>query len=316
MGVMLPSVAFAQGTSQDIAEALFRDGKRLMDEGNFAAACPKLAESYRIDPGGGTLLNLGLCHKGEGKYASAATELREALALARKDQRPDRVQVAQEKGSEVEGLRSYVVLDVQKAAPDEEVKLDGVVVGSPAWQTQLPVDGGDHQVTATAHGAVFWNGTVTVGKTKDVKTVQIPAPPAPAPAAAVVPVASPPPETDVKSSHATGTAGLILGGVGIAAIGVGSYFGVRALSANSDSNKTCPNTTCSDSSALKQNSDAHTFAWIADIGIGAGVVALAAGAYLFISDSSKRSSSSASARAKLVPSLGPNSAGLVLHTGW
>ena len=46
-----------------MAESLFREGKRLSGEHKFAEACPKFAESYKLDPGLGTLLNLAICHE-------------------------------------------------------------------------------------------------------------------------------------------------------------------------------------------------------------------------------------------------------------
>ena len=65
----LLTFTFALGTSlahagdAATAEALFREGRTLMDAGNYTAACPKLAESYAQDAATGTLLALGMCQE-------------------------------------------------------------------------------------------------------------------------------------------------------------------------------------------------------------------------------------------------------------
>src|ERR1700689_2965643 len=72
-GVLLASapLARAQGSSEAAATALFDEGRRLMGEHKFAEACPKLAESQRLAPSGGTLLNLADCYEHTGQTASA-----------------------------------------------------------------------------------------------------------------------------------------------------------------------------------------------------------------------------------------------------
>src|SRR5688500_14087990 len=92
------SRAAAQPSGQDVAtaQALLEDGKRLMQQGKHEEDCTKLVESQRLDPGGGTLLAIALCHEGQGKTATAWADYNVALGQARKDGRADREQTATE----------------------------------------------------------------------------------------------------------------------------------------------------------------------------------------------------------------------------
>src|ERR1700733_5702276 len=78
-----------------VAEALFEEGRKLVADGNFADACPKFADSQRLDPSPATLLNLASCYEKQGRSASAWVTYREAASAANAASRPDYVVAAQ-----------------------------------------------------------------------------------------------------------------------------------------------------------------------------------------------------------------------------
>src|SRR5580700_11407036 len=83
-------VALAQARSpEDVkhADTLFKRAQKLRDAGQVSQACADFAESQRLDPALGTLLNLADCHAAEGKTATASAEFEQAQlqAQTRKD---------------------------------------------------------------------------------------------------------------------------------------------------------------------------------------------------------------------------------------
>src|SRR5258706_15050741 len=103
-GFLFTAAARAEPTSSDkaAAEGLFGDARRLMADGKFAEACPKLEASQRLDPGVGALLNLGDCYEQYGRTASAWVEVREAASAARAGGSTDREAVARGRATALE----------------------------------------------------------------------------------------------------------------------------------------------------------------------------------------------------------------------
>ena len=90
-GVVAGVVALGEGraaaqaaSEQAAAEALFNQARDLMNAKQYGDACPKFAESQRLDPAPGTLLNLATCYERNGQIASAWVTYKEAATAARK----------------------------------------------------------------------------------------------------------------------------------------------------------------------------------------------------------------------------------------
>ena len=170
-------VAAEHTSDPAVAEALFQEGKRLLERGDARAACPKLAESLRLDRATGTLLALAMCHEVEGRLASAWAEYAEVIARAKKEGRTDREQAARQWERALEPRLSTVSIAVPAAVatiPGLRVQRDGVALEAPAWSTAVPIDPGPHAVAASAPGRIPWATTVVVGAVADHQTVTVP----------------------------------------------------------------------------------------------------------------------------------------------
>ncbi len=309
------------------AEALFRAGKKLMDEGDYTAACPKLAESQRLDPGNGTLARLATCHEKEGKVATAWSEFTELVTSAQRAGQADREKFARQHVAALQPRLSRLTIDVPAevaALPGMVVRRDGVAVGPAAWGVAVPLDPGDHSLEAVATGRVPWSAHVRVGgengRTAALDDITIPSlvlAPAPAPVASVPsPAAAPgaPLAEAERPSQGKGGAGgsqrtwgVIAAAAGLVAIGAGTYFGVRAIAKAHDANGTCPNSACGSAAAVSESGDAKTSARVADVFLPVGAAAVLAGSLLYFL---------APRGTYIEPAVGSRSAGVEFQSSW
>lgn len=266
------------------AQALFEQGKALVEAGRFKEACPKLADSQRLDPGIGTSLWLADCYENNGQTASAWAQFKEAAAAAamQKDAR-EKLARARAENLEKKLARLLIVVTDQAKAAGVIVRRDGLDVGSTEIGNPLPVDPGPHEVTASAPGRRPWRTTVTIAAQPVTTTVSVPPldPLPEAPAAA----ASAPAPSGAREEPAGGTQraiGLVLAGLGVASAGVGTYFSFDAKAKYDRSNDSghCNDNRC-DADGKRLRSDATTEATIATIAIGAGAAAIIGGAILY-----------------------------------
>jgi len=211
------SPSLADEASRLAAEELFLQGRKLVEAGDLGAACPKLAESQRLDPAPGTLLNLAECYEATGKLASAWVRYKELYVYASQRGQTSRAERATAKIAELEPRLFYLTITVRAPAKDLVVTKDGVALGRAAWGTRLPVDPGDHVVAASAPGRRPWTTTLRVEGASQVVEVPLLAP---LPRVAEARAAT--------SSPAVRTAGTVLVAIGAAATVSSLGFGLGA----------------------------------------------------------------------------------------
>jgi hypothetical protein len=316
---VLPSVARADGGTP--ADALFREGRTLLDAKRFDEACPKLAESQKQEPGAGTLLALALCHEGQGKTATAWNELNEAAALGKRVGRNDLAGAAQKRANAMEPLLSRIVVHVPKAGDAEyQVKCDGEALDAKLWDTPIAVDPGEHHVDVSAKGkvarsyAVRLTGAgvteILVDKLDDAPRA-VAAKTEPAPVRLVSTVPAP---VEESRGGAQRTIGLTLVGLGVVGLGTGAYFGGRALSESAEGRRACSLTPCpaADQAAATDANDrakSSMLTSIVTVGAGTGAIALGTVVYLMAPSSPSRGAApSTRMTARFAPSVTPTQA--------
>ena len=186
-------VAHAQSPSSDAAAtALFDEGLKLMARHDYAAACPKLAESQRLGPSGGTLFNLAECYEHVGRTASAWAAWKDVAARANAAGKSDVERRALARAAALEPNLAKLTLTIDPASdvPGLAVTRDGVAVGHAEFGTPIPVDPGDHTVEASAPAKQSLSTHVVVAAKQAEATLKISlldappvAPPTPAPEA-------------------------------------------------------------------------------------------------------------------------------------
>lgn len=165
LGVLLaPALGHADEASAARAQALFDKGLAAARQGDFVRACPLFRASQEAEPRTGTLLNLGTCYEKNWQTASAWAAYREAEASARREGRADWQEQAKQKWTQLEPrlVRLTVQVPASSRIPGLIVLRDGVAMQPAEYDTALPVDPGEHVLSAQAPNHVTWEEKIIV----------------------------------------------------------------------------------------------------------------------------------------------------------
>ena len=304
------------------AQALFDQGRKLMEQERWAEACPKLEESERLDPAGGTLLHLALCREHEGRIATAWAIYQDALAQAKRDARKDRAKVAQERVDALTPRLPHVRVRVAPANRRIEgftITRDDVTVGEAQWGEALPVDPGSHALTARGSGRKPWTTRINVPATPDELVLDVPeleiqpadvpkgARPKEAAASDGQSTAGPSSLEAAKSGEGQRTIGIVIAGVGVAGLITGSIAGLVSFSKKNEADQACtpPDRSRCTAQGVAASDAGMRAGTISTIGFIAGGALAAGGAIIYFTAPSGSS-------VAIAPSATPHSAALAL----
>lgn len=280
------------------AEALFRAGRMAADAGDHATAAARFAESQRLDPAPGTLLNLAVAEERLSRFASAFDHASAAMdGLPKGDAR---IALARTLRARLEPRVPRVRIRLaHDAPPGAVVKRDDIELGAAALGLELPIDPGPHTIVVTAKGhrpATFTleakegaRMTIDVapgapeaspsssGGKPFAETAAIEPPALPASAAPAPPAPSTPPSEPPRTSRAG--IGLVVGGG--AALVASGVLGALVLQKKAVVADHCPAKRC-DAEGLAAGDSGRTLSLASTIAFGVGVAATGVGVYLLV----------------------------------
>jgi hypothetical protein len=232
---------------------------------------------------------------------------------------------------DVESRLPSVVLFAKDSSGGEvsqaTVSVDGTVVAQQLDGHAIEVDGGRHVFTFTLPDGKKIDQTYVVleGQKAQRVGVEIPAaaPPSGGPAggpagkaADQVWGAGQPAESNASSWNGRKTLAAVVAGVGVAGIGVGTAFGVTAMSSASNQKSACASSAnCTNrAQALTDHSNAANASTLSTIGFIAGGALVATGVVLFFTaPKGQEKADGTSARLQVVPDASPAGAGVLLR---
>lgn len=282
-GAVLGFVAPAWAQQESVAETLFRAGREELKQGAFAEACPKFAESQRLDPSPGTLLNLAVCEEGLGLVATAWARFRGLLDTL--DAADPRARIAREHVEVLEPTLPRLRIRFEPRPPvGVVIRLDGAALGGAMQGLFVPIDPGEHRLEVSDASGPMHDERFSIVLGDRLERVL-----ASRPARAAAPV-RPGPDTRArrKKDETKGedrsmlpVVGLVTAGAGVVAFGVGTFFALEARSLNQDSNAggRCDGNRCDPEGTRLRNSalkraDLATVLFSAGGALGAGGVSL------------------------------------------
>lgn len=282
---------WAQDAQSQASEALFRQAKGLMAQGQYAEACEKFSASQSLEPGLGTLLYLGDCYEHAGRFASALSTFAEARQFAQSRNDTEREHLASVRAAALEPRVPRLELRVgSEPLPDGlQITLNGSPLERAELNHPLPRDAGSYQLHFSAPGYQTFTTQIELrnGESRPA-LVKVPR----LVAFSGADMSHEPREAASGRGSTQRVVAWVVGATGLA-LGIGAgVFSVLAAGRNSDSKASCdpdqPNR-CGPG-GVNARQDAKDLASAATLAGLAGAVGVAGGVVLYLSAPSQSES--------------------------
>ena len=287
LSAILTTTPRARADDLATAQALFEAARVAVVHGDYAGACSKFAESQRLDPAPGTLLNLADCEEHLGHLARAWDAWHEGIALL--PRADERLPPARQRAQALEGRLPRLLLRLAPSAPPTtKLRCDDTEIGTASLGVPLPVDPGLHVVHAEAAGRAPSSTEVTLaeGETRAIDVA--PGPPvAPPPESTPPPAPAPglaPPSAPESGRSASGlrVTGWVIGTVGFVGLGLGTAAGLLTISKKAAVDLHCVAGKGCDPVGYDAATSGHTLAVESNVCFAVGAVLAIAGVSLVL----------------------------------
>ena len=307
------------------AEELFQEGRKAMKASDWPAAVTALAQSYKLEPAPGTLLNLAECELHTQHLVEALEHFKQVeIALPTQDKRRN---VAVERALSLAPRVPRLVVKLGASAPpgtevyrgDTRVEPGATTLVNPGAVALRVVAPGKKERALTATAKENETVTLTAEPEADAAATT-PAPLAGGTAGATS--TATPSASDTGAPRGPGapgngkrTAGYVVGGIGVASLGVGIVTGIMTLGKASTVKDHCDAALACDPAGVDAGSSGKTLSLVSTITVAAGLVGIGVGTFLIVTSKGKGSSAAAASptpTTAFAPVVTPDYAGATL----
>jgi hypothetical protein len=288
-------------TQEAVAQTRFNKGRELFIAQQYAPALVEFRAASELYESPNTRLYIARCERELGHVAAAYVEFERAASEAADRSKSDpryasTHDVAKNEGSALAPKIAHVTVLAPAGLPENAtVTVNGAALGAAAVGIAAPIDPGPVEVIAKAPGYVTAKktATVTAGESVEIKIqLEKEAPSASATASTGTSTSTTTTTTptgteneivheEVRTpSHGLRNAGFVVGGIGIAGMGVFAAFAALAQTRYDQLKSQCGGP-C-DASFAPKISEGETFQNIANVALAAGGVAIVTGVIMVV----------------------------------